>query len=96
MLENGEVGGRQVAPEAFLRRSLDPVGRKTVATFAGIEVGYRSGWWILGDHDLIAMGAHTGCPADRGAGHSSGHLYAHSSLEADTRGASEIAVHNGC
>jgi len=58
MLDHGEVAGRQVAPMAFLTRSLDPVGRKTAVTFAGTEVGYRDGWWILGDRDLIAMGAH--------------------------------------
>lgn len=58
MLERGQVDGRQVAPEAFLRRSLDPAGRTPVVTFAGTAVGYRNGWWMLGDHDLIAMGAH--------------------------------------
>jgi CubicO group peptidase (beta-lactamase class C family) len=57
MLDNGKVGDRQVAPSAFITRSLDPVGRKTVVTFDGTELGYRNGWWVLGD-DLIAMGAH--------------------------------------
>lgn len=58
MLDHGKVDGRVVAPEAFLERSLDPVGRNTVVTFAGTPLGYRNGWWILGEKDLVAMGAH--------------------------------------
>lgn len=57
-IEDGKVAGRQVAPRSFLTRSLDPIGRRAAATFAGSEVGYRDGWWVLGDHELIAMGAH--------------------------------------
>jgi CubicO group peptidase (beta-lactamase class C family) len=58
MLEDGKVGDREVAPKAFLTRSLDPLGRQVAATFAGTELGYRNGWWIPGDHDLLAMGRH--------------------------------------
>ena len=58
VLDRGKVGIRQVAPGAFLERSLAPVGRTPVATFAGTAVGYWNGWWTLGDRDLIAMGAH--------------------------------------
>jgi CubicO group peptidase (beta-lactamase class C family) len=58
MLDHGRVGDRQVAPDAFLSRSLDPVERETVVTFPGTPVGYRNGWWVLGDQDLVAMGAH--------------------------------------
>jgi CubicO group peptidase (beta-lactamase class C family) len=29
-----------------------------VATFAGTDVGYRNGWWTLGDDALVAMGRH--------------------------------------
>jgi hypothetical protein len=58
MLDDGKVGGRQVAPEAFLARSTDPTGRARATAFAGVELGYRNGWWIPGDHDLLAMGAH--------------------------------------
>ncbi|XVQ82267.1 serine hydrolase domain-containing protein [Microbispora siamensis] len=62
MLDGGQVAGRQVAPGAFLDRSLDPADRDPVTTFAGIGVGYRNGWWILprgdGGRDLAAMGAH--------------------------------------
>lgn len=55
MLDDGVAGGRQVAPKAFLARSFDPVGRATVVTFAAAQLGYRNGWWVLGD-DLVAMG----------------------------------------
>jgi len=58
MLDGGKVGDRQVAPKAFLTRSLDPVGRATVVTFAGTQLGYRNGWWIPGDQELLAMGRH--------------------------------------
>jgi CubicO group peptidase (beta-lactamase class C family) len=58
MLERGKVGDRQVAPASFLARSLDPVGRKPVASFAGTELGYRNGWWVSGDRALYAMGRH--------------------------------------
>jgi hypothetical protein len=58
MLDGGAVAGRQVAPPAFLARSFDPAGRQVVANFAGTEVGYRNGWWVLGDRGLIAMGNH--------------------------------------
>ncbi|GAA2881426.1 hypothetical protein GCM10010517_44340 [Streptosporangium fragile] len=62
MLDDGKVDGRQVAPRAFLDRSLDPANREPVTTFAGISVGYRNGWWVLprgdGGRDLAAMGAH--------------------------------------
>jgi CubicO group peptidase (beta-lactamase class C family) len=62
MLDDGRVAGRQVAPRAFLDRSLDAANRDPVTTFAGVRVGYRNAWWILprgdGGRDLAAMGAH--------------------------------------
>ncbi len=62
LLDGGRVAGQQVAPRAFLDRSLDPGNREPVTTFAGVAVGYRNGWWILprsdGGRDLAAMGAH--------------------------------------
>jgi CubicO group peptidase (beta-lactamase class C family) len=58
MLDDGKVGDRQVAPEAFLARSTDPAGRARATAFAGVELGYRNGWWIPGDDELLAMGAH--------------------------------------
>lgn len=58
VLTGGKVGDRQVAPPAFVARSLDPIGRVPAATFAGTDLGYRNGWWILGDRDLVAMGRH--------------------------------------
>lgn len=63
MLDDGRVDGRQVAPRAFVERSLRGPGRdEPVTTFAGVAVGYRNGWWLLpgsdGGHDLAAMGAH--------------------------------------
>ncbi len=58
MLDDGKVGHRQVAPEAFLARSTDPAGRARATMFAGVELGYRNGWWIPGDDELLAMGAH--------------------------------------
>jgi len=56
MLDDGKVEGRQVAPAAFLARSFDPVGRQRATQFAGIEFGYRNGWWVPNDHELFAMG----------------------------------------
>jgi len=56
MLDDGKVGGRQVAPAAFLARSFDPVGRQLATQFAGVELGYRNGWWVPNDHELFAMG----------------------------------------
>jgi CubicO group peptidase (beta-lactamase class C family) len=58
MLDDGKVGSRQVAPAAFLVRSTDPVGRARATAFAGVELGYRNGWWIPSDDELLAMGAH--------------------------------------
>ncbi|MFI7709175.1 serine hydrolase domain-containing protein [Nonomuraea sp. NPDC049480] len=62
MLDDGRAAGRQVAPKAFLDRSLDAANLDPVTTFAGVSVGYRNGWWILprgdGGRDLAAMGAH--------------------------------------
>jgi CubicO group peptidase (beta-lactamase class C family) len=58
VLEDGRVADRQVAPPAFIARSLDPAGRERVVTFAGTELGYRNGWWVLGDRALVAMGRH--------------------------------------
>ena len=58
MLDDGKVGSRQVAPAAFLARSTDPAGRVRATAFAGVELGYRNGWWIPGSDDLLAMGAH--------------------------------------
>lgn len=58
MLDDGQVGGRQVAPRAFLARSIEPAGHAKATTFAGVELGYRNGWWLPGDDDLLAMGAH--------------------------------------
>lgn len=58
MLDNGTVAGRRVAPTAFLERSTDPVGRERATAFADVELGYRNGWWIPGDDELLAMGAH--------------------------------------
>jgi CubicO group peptidase (beta-lactamase class C family) len=55
LLDGGRVGRRQVAPQAFLDRSLDPVGRRPAATFGDVALGYRNGWWVAGS-DLIAMG----------------------------------------
>jgi len=56
MLDDGKVGGRQVAPAAFLARSFDPVGRQLATEFAGVELGYRNGWWVPNEHELLAMG----------------------------------------
>lgn len=58
MLDDGKVGSRQVAPAAFLARSSDPAGRARATAFAGVELGYRNGWWIPSDDELLAMGAH--------------------------------------
>lgn len=58
VLTGGKVGERQVAPPAWLARSLDPIGRARAVTFGNTDLGYRNGWWILGDHDLVAMGRH--------------------------------------
>jgi len=58
MLDDGKVGNRQVAPAAFLARSADPVGLARASVFAGVELGYRNGWWIPGKDQLLAMGAH--------------------------------------
>jgi CubicO group peptidase (beta-lactamase class C family) len=57
MVSGGKVGGRQVAPAAFLARSLAAEGRRPAASVAGTALGYRNGWWTLGD-DLLAMGRH--------------------------------------
>lgn len=61
LLDDGSAHERQVAPDAFLQRSFDPVGHEQIATSAGVEVGYRNGWWVLprigeADIDLAAMG----------------------------------------
>jgi CubicO group peptidase (beta-lactamase class C family) len=58
MLEGGQVGDATVAPPGFLARSRAPAGRATVATFAGVDLGYANGWWVRGDRELIAMGRH--------------------------------------
>jgi len=58
MLDDGMVEGRQVAPAAFLTRSTDAVGRARATAFAGVELGYRNGWWIPGPDELLAMGNH--------------------------------------
>lgn len=58
MLDGGKVGARQVAPAAFLARSTDPAGSARAATFAGVALGYRNGWWIPGSGELLALGAH--------------------------------------
>ena len=58
VLDGGKVAGRQVAPPEFLSRSDDPAGRVRATTFAGVELGYRNGWWIPGEGELLAMGAH--------------------------------------
>jgi CubicO group peptidase (beta-lactamase class C family) len=58
MLDDGKVGDRQVAPPAFVARSFAPAGRKPIVNFAGVELGYRNGWWILGEQELLAMGRH--------------------------------------
>jgi CubicO group peptidase (beta-lactamase class C family) len=58
MLDDGKVGSRQVAPAAFLARSVDPAGRARATAFAGVELGYRNGWWIPSNDELLAMGAH--------------------------------------
>lgn len=61
-LDGGSLDGRPVAPRAFADRSLPSTGPEPAATLAGIQVGYRNGWWLLpragGAHDLAAMGAH--------------------------------------
>ncbi len=57
ILDDGRVGDRQVAPPAFVARSRDPLGRARAVTFAGLDLGYRNGWWTLAD-DLVAMGKH--------------------------------------
>ena len=56
MLDDGKVRDRQVAPAAFLARSFDPEGRERATQFAGVELGYRNGWWVPNDHELVAMG----------------------------------------
>lgn len=58
MLDDGKVGSRQVAPPEFLARSTDPAGRARATTFAGVAFGYRNGWWIPSNDELLAMGAH--------------------------------------
>jgi CubicO group peptidase (beta-lactamase class C family) len=58
MVDGGMLGGRRVAPAAFVSRSFDPAGRSAVATFAGTPLGYRNGWWVMGDGTLVAMGRH--------------------------------------
>lgn len=57
VVDGGAVAGHQVAPTAWIERSRDPAGRAEVVRFAGTPVGYRNGWWTLGD-DLVAMGRH--------------------------------------
>jgi len=56
MLDDGRVDGREVAPSSFIARSFDPAGASTAATFAGVALGYRNGWWIPGEGELLAMG----------------------------------------
>ncbi|WP_375207852.1 serine hydrolase domain-containing protein [Hyphococcus sp.] len=60
MLDGGAVDGRQVAPPAFLSRSLENDGSGVAATFAGIDVGYRNAWWFgenpSGADDIWGMG----------------------------------------
>lgn len=58
MLDDGKVGGDQIAPPAFLGRSTERAGRARATTFAGVPLGYRNGWWIPNDDELLAMGAH--------------------------------------
>jgi CubicO group peptidase (beta-lactamase class C family) len=58
VLDDGKAGGRQVAPAAFLERSLEPAGQERATAFAGVPLGYRNGWWIPGEGELLAMGAH--------------------------------------
>ena len=58
MLDHGKVGDRQVAPPAFLDRSLAPAGRAPIVEFAGTKLGYHNGWWLPGADLLYAMGHH--------------------------------------
>jgi CubicO group peptidase (beta-lactamase class C family) len=58
MLDGGRLGDRQVAPAAFVARSLDPAGRAPVVDFAGVRLGYRNAWWVLDDRAIAAMGRH--------------------------------------
>jgi CubicO group peptidase (beta-lactamase class C family) len=39
----------------WVARSLDPAGRARAVTFGKTDLGYRNGWWIMGDL-LVAMG----------------------------------------
>jgi CubicO group peptidase (beta-lactamase class C family) len=55
ILDGGKVGDRAVAT-AWVTRSLEPAAQATV--FDGTSLGYRNGWWVLGDHMLVAMGKH--------------------------------------
>jgi len=62
MLEKGRVNNRQVAPKAFLDRSLNADGRGVATRFGSTAVGYRSGWWTAlsssDAEDIFAMGRH--------------------------------------
>lgn len=55
ILDGGKVGDRVIAA-GWVERSLEPAERATV--FDNTALGYRNGWWVLGDHTLIAMGKH--------------------------------------
>jgi CubicO group peptidase (beta-lactamase class C family) len=44
-------------PASWAARSRDPAGREVVVTLAGTPLGYRNGWWLLGE-DLVGMGRH--------------------------------------
>lgn len=63
VLDAGSAHGEQVAPVAFVSRSLESIGREPVTNFGGVDVGYRNGWWVLpspraDEDDLVAMGDH--------------------------------------
>jgi CubicO group peptidase (beta-lactamase class C family) len=63
LLDDGQVGGQQVAPVAFVKRSLAAADQGPATVFGPVTVGYGNGWWTLprndGKHaDLVAMGRH--------------------------------------
>ena len=62
VLDDGSIGDRQVAPAAFVERSLAAAAAGPVTVFDGTPVGYGNGWWTLprvdGSADLVAMGRH--------------------------------------
>jgi CubicO group peptidase (beta-lactamase class C family) len=60
LLEDGQAGGRPVAPAAWLADSLTPRGEGPATRFGPYDMWYRNGWWARlradGSDDFIGMG----------------------------------------